>query len=97
MNNFLDDESIAIINKLTNTPFYDGENLHLYWLFKLELLPGAWRASFYLDDIKPNNVYRGYGSPSKAVLDAYNEINQKWLSTGFEKGKKYYVEMGFNN
>jgi hypothetical protein len=92
MSFFLDQEAGEIIHRMTSDPFaFDGD-LWLYWLFKLELIPGSWTATFYLEDnykkLEPQRKYYGFGTPSNAVKEAYNQINKEWLEKGFAEGVK---------
>jgi len=92
MSFFLDQEAGDLINEMTDNPFSFNGDLWLYWLFKLELVPGSWVATFYLEDdygkLDPKQRYTGFGSPSKAVKEAYGEIDKAWLEKGFSEGKK---------
>jgi hypothetical protein len=87
----IDQESIDIINRMTNNPFGINGALWLYWLFKLELIPGGWVATFYLEDdygkLDPPQSYTGVGSPDDAIKKAYSQISKKFLDDGFEQGR----------
>lgn len=97
MSFFLDQEAAEIINKMTDNPFAINGDLWLYWLFKLQLIPGSWSAIFYLEDdhgtLNPRRSYSGLGSPSEAVKNAYNSIDEEWLEKGFSEGKKLKTKM----
>ena len=88
---FLDKKAVSIIEKMTNNPFAIDGHLWFYWLFKLDLIPGAWIATFYLEENlqskKTDHVYTGCGSPTNAVREAYKQINKAWLKKGFAEGK----------
>jgi hypothetical protein len=87
----LDKESVDIINKMTGNPFGINGSLWLYWLFKLELIPGGWVATIYLEDnegkLSPPQSYTGFGSANDAVKRAYAQISKKFLDDGFEQGR----------
>lgn len=99
MKPFLSKFSQEVIHKMTNTPFSIAKDqFWLYWLFKLELIPGGWSAQFYLevnskeqaDWLKKRNIrwiYSGDGYPDEAVKKAYQQINKKWLENGSKKGQ----------
>jgi hypothetical protein len=89
---FLDKEAISIIEKMTDSPFAIKGRLWLYWLFKLDLIPGSWTATFYLEENhytgKIPYSFTGCGSPTSAVKEAYKKIDKKWLKKGLVDGKK---------
>ena len=91
-NQFLDKEAIGIIEKMTNNPFAIKGNLWFYWLFELDLIPGSWTATFYLEENHDTGKipysFTGCGSPTNAVKAAFKEIDKKWLKKGFVEGKK---------
>ncbi len=100
---FLSNESMKIIDKMTSTPFGIEDKYWLYWLFKLEMIPGGWDAEFYLETNEKKEVdwflerelgwiYSGWGLPDKAVKKAYSLIDKKWLREGSKRGKKFWKE-----
>jgi hypothetical protein len=88
---FLDEKAVSIIEKMTNNPFAIDGHLWFYWLFKLELIPGSWTATFYLEENletgKTDHVYTGCGTPTSAVKEAYKQIDKTWLKSGFAEGR----------
>lgn len=97
---FLDEEASAIVDKLTNNPFAIDDQLWLYWLCKIELIPGTWFCEFYLEcdslEEEKKYTYSGHGDPSSAVKMAYAEIDKDWLEKGFVQGKLANDEMQKN-
>src|SRR4030042_3262848 len=87
---FLNEENSKIIERMTSEAFAIDDNLWLYWGFRIELIPGNWDATFYLENSKYS--FFGYGLPDDAVKMAYDKIDKKWLEKGFIEGKKAFDE-----
>jgi len=86
---FFNEESSRILNELTQNPFGIGDDLWLYWLCTIELIPGGWHVRLYLENMnkKPIYLFSGWGLQDEAVTTAYNKIDQKWLQEGFKRGR----------
>lgn len=88
---FLDEEASKIVYDLTNKYFAEGEDVWYYFLVNIELMPGTWCCTIYLEG--SDYEFTGFGTPSQAVKEAYADIDKKWLKKGWYEGKKseYFI------
>jgi len=92
---FLNKESSEIINELTDNPFAIDNEGWLYWLFRIELIPGSWDVEFWLENT--NHRFSGHGLPDEAVKMAYERIDKEWLEKVMKDGKEYMRNFERNN